>query len=268
MAKGLWVHASYMNHSCVPNTMRSFVGDMLISRATRDIAAGEELFQQYVPVKPFVDVRNAIFSKSWGFECACEYCSAESQRVGAQALERRKELVIAIERTVGKRALAKGARDSGGIVPESAMRAIDKLARQLEGADLHDPAVYGGEADDALLPRLTLIYATNWLSDAHLAKKNWAKALRYTLKVVRNLGFRVPADDAAVLEGKWDPRDIYSRSGTAALMTIHVVTALRKMAEVYEALGQAEMARKCVEAAEFGYMLVTGFHNDLAMLNY
>ncbi|MCV5163849.1 SET domain-containing protein-lysine N-methyltransferase, partial [Escherichia coli] len=59
------------NHSCVPNTMRSFVGDMLICRATRDVQEGEELFQQYVPVKTLVDVRNKEFEEGWGFEGRC-----------------------------------------------------------------------------------------------------------------------------------------------------------------------------------------------------
>ncbi len=44
MAIGLWTYVCYMNHRCVPNSMRSFLGDVLISRATRDIRKGEELF--------------------------------------------------------------------------------------------------------------------------------------------------------------------------------------------------------------------------------
>jgi len=39
---GLWLLASDMNHSCVLNTQRSFVGDKMFVRAGSDLAAGIE----------------------------------------------------------------------------------------------------------------------------------------------------------------------------------------------------------------------------------
>jgi hypothetical protein len=81
------------------------------------------------------------------------------------------------------------------------------------------------------------------------------------MKVLRNFGFKVP-DESEV----WDPREIFAHSGNATLMTVHVVTALRRLAEAYQALGHKEMADRCTEAAEFGYMVVTGFKNDMATL--
>ena len=102
---GLWTHASYMNHSCVPNTMRSFLGDILISRATRDIKSGEEVFQQYVPVKTLVDLRNKQFSESWGFECECKLCATE-RLSPADKLDKRKELLEKVERACNKRPIS------------------------------------------------------------------------------------------------------------------------------------------------------------------
>ncbi|KAH7018623.1 uncharacterized protein B0I36DRAFT_425506 [Microdochium trichocladiopsis] len=149
MAKGLWAHASHMNHSCVPNTMRSFLGDMLISRATRDIVAGEELFQQYVPVKSLLDGRNAEYKGSWGFECACTLCTGERKSPPAM-LNRRREALAAVEKACNKR---QPGRDGIMVVPDAVIRNIDRLARQLE--DLHEPEVYDK------LPRLPLIYSSN-----------------------------------------------------------------------------------------------------------
>jgi hypothetical protein len=246
MAKGLWVHASYMNHSCVANTMRTFMGDVLISRATRDIKEGEEVFQQYVPVKSMADMRGKQYKEGWGFECACALCAGERRSPEAM-LAKRKELVAALEKLCNKKLPGKE------LIPDVTIRNVDRLAKQLE--DAHEQDVYEG------LPRLTLIYASNWLVGAHRGRKNHGKVVRYAMKVLRNFGFKVP-DESEV----WDPREIFAHSGNATLMTVHVVTALRRLAEAYQALGHKEMADRCTEAAEFGYMVVTGFKNDMATL--
>ncbi|KAK4193215.1 hypothetical protein QBC35DRAFT_519407 [Podospora australis] len=248
-AKGLWVHVSNMNHACVPNTMRSFMGDMLISRATRHIKEGEEIFQQYVPVKSLPDTRNAQYKDGWGFECNCTLCSGERKSSEA-ALAKRKELSAAVEKLCNKKVPGRE------IIPDAAIRSVDRLAKQLEEA--HEEEIY------AKLPRLTLIYSSNWLVGAHRGRKNWAKMARAGRQVLRNFGFAVPADENA----EWNPLDIFLvATDHATLMTIHVVTALRRLAEAYGNLGKKDLAAKCIEAAEFGYMLVTGFKNDLSALD-
>ncbi|KAK4231119.1 SET and MYND domain-containing protein 4 [Podospora fimiseda] len=248
MAKGLWIRAAAMNHACVANTMRSFVGDLLISRATRDIKEGEELFHQYVPVKSLPDLRNQRYKDSWGFECACALCSVEKTSPEANR-NKRKELLAQIEKICNKKVPGRE------IIPDATIRTVDRLAKQLE--DAHETELYDG------LPRLTLIYSSNWLVGAHRGRKNWGKVIRYGIKVLRNFGFRVPSDESEV----WDPRGIYAAQDNKTLMTLHVVTALRRLGEAYGALGQKELAERCVEAAEFGYLLVTGFKNSLTDLD-
>ncbi len=131
MAKGLWRHASYLNHSCVPNTMRSFVGDVLVSRAARDIAAGDEIFQQYVPVKADRQARRDQLLSGWGFECACGLCRGEAAS-SDDMHERRKVVLLQVEK-IAKKTPPKG------IVPDAAVRAMDRLAKQLE--ELHEASV-------------------------------------------------------------------------------------------------------------------------------
>jgi hypothetical protein len=97
---------------------------------------------------------------------------------------------------------------------------------------------------------------------AHRGRKNHGKVVKYAMKVLRNFGFKVP-DESEV----WDPRDIFTKSGDGTLMTVHIVATLRTLAETYEALGHKEMAERCVEAAKFGYMLVTGSENELTTLD-
>lgn len=248
MAKGLWVHASYMNHSCVANTMRSFVGDVLVSRAARDVEEGEELFHQYVPVKAVSDIRNRQFKDGWGFECGCALCAGE-RKSSEEMLAKRKEKLAAVETLCNKKLPGRE------LIPDVTIRHVDRLAKQLE--ELHEKEVYEG------LPRLTLIYPCNWLIGAHRGHKNHRKVIKYAIKVLRNFGFRVPEEEGA----EWDPREVFTKSGDATLMAIHVVAALRRLAEAYEALGKKEMADRCVEAAQFGYMVVTGFENDLKTLD-
>lgn len=249
MAKGLWPHASYMNHSCVPNTMRSFLGDLLVSRATRDVAEGEELFHQYVPVKALPDVRQAQFLAGWGFACRCALCAAE-EKGSKEMLDKRKEVLGKIERACGKKAPDKG------LVPDSAIRNVERLARQLE--ELYEADVYEG------LPRLALVYPVNWLVDAHKGRKAHAKVVRYALRLLREFGFRAPVEDGV----DWQPREIYSgEGGGASLMTIHVVTALKSASEAYKALGRDGLAAECEKAARFGYKMVTGFDNELGVLD-
>lgn len=249
-AKGIWVHAANMNHSCVPNSMRSFLGDMLISRAVRNITAGEEIFQQYVPVKPLIDVRDAQYKDSWGFKCNCTLCSGE-RKTSEAMLAKRKPALVAVEKVCNKKL------PKTEIIPDYLIRTVDRLAKQLE--DLHEPEVY----DQVLLPRLTLIYPCNWLIGAYRGRKNWAKVVKYGCRVLRNFGFNVPLEEGA----EWDPREIYTTSGDASLMTIHVCAALRRLQQAYENLGKKEMAERCAEAAQFGYLMVTGFDNDMTGLD-
>ncbi|KAK8067626.1 TPR domain protein [Apiospora saccharicola] len=72
---GPWPLASRMNHSCLPNCRRSFIGDMLIVRATRDLSAGAELDISYRGGSRALTASDREWLKStWGFTCECELC--------------------------------------------------------------------------------------------------------------------------------------------------------------------------------------------------
>lgn len=72
---GIWLLASKLNHSCVDNCRRSFIGDMQIIRATKDLPANTELLFVYrspEPLESYQDVQKGL--SSWGFKCECELC--------------------------------------------------------------------------------------------------------------------------------------------------------------------------------------------------
>lgn len=75
-SSGLWIWAAYMNHSCIPNVQKEILGDLMMFRAMRPIAAGEEIFQSYDESSDY-DTRQAALMTTWGFECDCALCRAE-----------------------------------------------------------------------------------------------------------------------------------------------------------------------------------------------
>ncbi|XWS34125.1 hypothetical protein CRYUN_Cryun21dG0013200 [Craigia yunnanensis] len=93
---GLWVLASFINHSCNPNARRLHVGDYVIVHASRDIKAGEEITFMYFDTLSPLDKRVEM-SKSWGFNCKCRRCKFEEAVCSKQEL---REIEIGLEKGV------------------------------------------------------------------------------------------------------------------------------------------------------------------------
>jgi tetratricopeptide (TPR) repeat protein len=87
---GVWVRAAYLNHTCDPNVGKEFLGDILILRAMRDIAAGEELTHHYDTTSDY-DARMAALQRTWGFTCTCKLCKVEAAEP-AEVRKKRREL--------------------------------------------------------------------------------------------------------------------------------------------------------------------------------
>ncbi|KAJ5736836.1 uncharacterized protein N7483_001961 [Penicillium malachiteum] len=70
---GIWCMASYINHSCLCNIRRSFIGDMMIIRASKDIPPDTEITFWYG--SPLANTRGIPANlEKWGFECDCASC--------------------------------------------------------------------------------------------------------------------------------------------------------------------------------------------------
>jgi len=74
---GLWILASYFNHSCMPNCTCEIINDMIFVHTTRKINKGEECCLSYVECQEGFAVRKAKLNK-WnsgrGFDCKCLRC--------------------------------------------------------------------------------------------------------------------------------------------------------------------------------------------------
>ncbi|KAE8683054.1 ATP/GTP-binding family protein, putative isoform 1 [Hibiscus syriacus] len=77
---GLWILASFINHSCNPNARRLHVGDYVMVHASRDVKAGEEItFMYFDTLSPFE--KRAEMSMSWGFNCNVADASLKELRL-------------------------------------------------------------------------------------------------------------------------------------------------------------------------------------------
>ncbi|KAJ5198589.1 uncharacterized protein N7498_007706 [Penicillium cinerascens] len=71
---GLWPLASSINHSCYSNARRSFIGDMMIVRATQDLEPNTELNFWYQSPAGSNSKNKRMDLRHWGFKCSCIIC--------------------------------------------------------------------------------------------------------------------------------------------------------------------------------------------------
>ncbi|XP_031475102.1 methyltransferase FGSG_00040 [Nymphaea colorata] len=88
---GLWILASFINHSCNPNARRLHVGDRILVHSSKDLRKGEEItfsyFDTFLPLK-----KRQELGKNWGFLCKCERCKVEEiHRQDLEAIEKEME---------------------------------------------------------------------------------------------------------------------------------------------------------------------------------
>ncbi|KAK9774394.1 putative SET domain-containing protein [Seiridium cardinale] len=77
---GLFTRASLVNHSCIPNAARSFLGDLIVLRAAKDIKKGQEITLAYVSRNfPGLNLKTLqeMITEGFGFSCKCGLCEAD-----------------------------------------------------------------------------------------------------------------------------------------------------------------------------------------------
>ncbi|KAF2440987.1 SET domain-containing protein [Karstenula rhodostoma CBS 690.94] len=240
LRNGFWTHASYINHSCLPNTIRTFIGDLRFLRAARDIAAGEELTNQYVAPDIDINERREKFRTTWGFECDCQLCFTDGsvdkgirkERLGQ--FEELKSMVMKL-----------------GEKGPPTITSLKKTARALREMEaLYSPASaegQGGEDPYATLPRLALVHPSLFLTEAWRSVKNVDRTIEYAIKLLRNFGI------IARTEGKELKVD-----NQAGFVNVETVRALNYLAEGYTSRGEEELANQCLEKARLWYIIITG----------
>ena len=86
---GLWLLPSFFNHSCINNTSRIVLGDLLFLHAKQDIKKNEEITVKYFGTDNYSE-RMKSAKERYNFECDCSLCKFDA---ADENLERRETLV-------------------------------------------------------------------------------------------------------------------------------------------------------------------------------
>lgn len=86
---GLWTTPSHANHSCYHAGQRSFIGDFMILRATRDLKEGDEVTIGFRNPAGGYKERTAALS-DYGIKCVCSICKAEEDESPAVHSKRKR----------------------------------------------------------------------------------------------------------------------------------------------------------------------------------
>lgn len=182
---GIWLLASRINHSCVANCARSFIGDMIIIHATKDLEENTELLWSYLPLSPGMKYQELQDRLSrWKFTCTCELCGMRKETTDS-ALETRRRLLKDFQ---DRRDADRYSDD--GINPhyvEEMFAKLEKTYPKQEGRALREEFV-----DPCLV-----------LGRHFLATKRPAHAVKIFVKCLQSLGFDIisaPLDTPPKLE--------------------------------------------------------------------
>jgi hypothetical protein len=226
---GIWTQASYINHSCTSTARRSFIGDMMIVRATQDMEPGTEItFWYRVPNGKDMKKTQEKLRSTWGFTCTCAACQ-DAQQTTASALAQRRTL-------------------------------LEKLKRLCQVADFH--TIQAGKVERVLkalnetysrppnqVPRLLLWDPQLLLTRWYLAQGNVKKALTSFREVLVSLGFVVAGADDTTTDFE---------IVTWGLMVNHLIEAFLYARDAYQAIGAWDNAKKAKEYARTAYRIVVG----------
>lgn len=169
---GIWPTASLINHSCYSNARRTFIGDMMMVRATQDLAPDTEIMFWYFP--PSMDDYDEHQKRlsNWNFKCGCAICKDhQSTKKGKKQgiLFRRKSLRSDVRELLTSRRT----------VPTNKIEAIlSKLAD-----------TYTQPAVD--VPRLAIWDVQLSLAHRLVAEMQPIKAVEHALKTLETLGYIV-----------------------------------------------------------------------------
>ncbi len=180
---GIWPAASYMNHACDPNSRRAFFGDMMIIRATKDIAKDQEISIAYCNAQYDNVETQKNFLKTWKFRCDCRICTAESQTSSSDRKERQG---LVKEFTTFCESYSQTARH---LSDKAEIAKAEELYAKLDAT--YDKIAFTN------VPRLPLAHLGVWLCDLYSLDKAIHKVLPMAQATLKNLGYEVTVQHAS-----------------------------------------------------------------------
>lgn len=166
---GIWLLASRMNHSCIGNCRRSFIGDMQIVRANKHLEAGTELMFPYMEPNPFDSYDEAQKNiGGWRLSCHCSLC---------QDRKATSESTIAKRKFIG-RGLFRALNSRGKVSVAETRQLLNRMEETYP-------------SPNSL--RLELWEAQHTLGTQQLAAGKLQDAIILTVKSLESLGFSIVA---------------------------------------------------------------------------
>ncbi|KAK2050706.1 SET domain-containing protein [Colletotrichum somersetense] len=227
---GIWTTASFINHSCVGNCSRSFIDDMMVVRASRDLDVGAELLFCYQVPKEGADYQ-AIQKglKSGVLICRCELCE-EKKATSEPAFQKRQQLLQILESSM---------RSCRTVAHEAK---VFKLLSQVE--DTYS----GGKGTPR--PAACAMYLA--LGQKRVDRRKFAQGLEFAIKGLEALGFEVVASPRGKASG--EPTLEIKKWGEA---NEYLIQAFLTMFRSYEKLAP-ELCQIARSYAETMYAIVFG----------
>ncbi|KAF2876087.1 hypothetical protein BDV95DRAFT_482850 [Massariosphaeria phaeospora] len=229
---GVWTFASYINHSCTSNARRSFIGDMMIVRATQDLQPDTEVtFWYHSPEGTSAKALQEKF-KNWDFVCECDMCKVAGT-TPATVVAQREEILKAMKCILDAEA---------GFQPAKLQHLINALDNTYTRA-AHD------------VPRLLVWDPQLLIARCYITQLNPGKAIEAVGKVLVALGFVVVGADASSTGftiTKW------------GFAMDHLVEALLHARTAFNGLGKTAKAGQAEEYAKTMYRIVVGEDTSFA----
>ncbi|KAJ6139733.1 hypothetical protein N7471_006219 [Penicillium samsonianum] len=164
-SSGVWSMASYINHSCVSNARRSFIGDMMVVRASGDLPPNTEITFRYKSPMPRDPKEFPVNLQHWGFKCDCILCQ-ETRSANSSVLSNRNRISADLRR----------------LFKTSKMN-----LRKIEDKISTLAATYSRPASE--VPHLTLDSPYLSLAAIYASSRKLEKSVEFGLKTLESLGF-------------------------------------------------------------------------------
>ncbi|KAJ6019702.1 hypothetical protein N7522_001769 [Penicillium canescens] len=226
-SSGVWSMASYINHSCLSNARRSFIGDMMIVRASRDLPPNTEITFWYKSPLIREPDELSVNLQHWGFKCDCILCQ-DTQSPSMSVISKRNRISDDLRRL---------------------FKRSNRNLRNIEDTISSLAATYCRPASE--VPRLALDSPYLSLAAIYASSRKFEKAVESGLMSLESLGFIIKGgniphgSDTPLVVQKW------------GLMTDGVVGCWMILSCAYRELAPT-LASQAEEYARVSYRICVG----------
>ncbi|KAK0261850.1 hypothetical protein LTS09_003943 [Friedmanniomyces endolithicus] len=238
----LFTHAALINHSCLPNATRVFIGDAILLRATKAISKGDEILQAYVSPTLDVKARQERMNLIWNFTCSCALCKAETQEPD-DLRQRRAAVIEEADRL---------AHDINTHLVDASQR--DGIIRRAERLHARLKATFASEIWDGL-PRAGMSRVQTALAGVYCLRKEYTRCRGMIVEAFDCLGWVLKLDKAGATALEVMAPKVGSATCVVEEMVWMLATAYRMLSESKK---DRELAKQVRELARTVYVALNG----------